>query len=246
MLYRTLTTQQSLKISGFTTYSIATFNTPCAFHHSKKQFHTFKPVAKKGRALLVTEYFLPHWTGISQAFFYLAQNLKKQGYAVTVLTTQFNTSLPLTEKVKGIETIRSPYQLRISRTHYSFSLLIRYIKMLPSYDWVIINSPNSNILFLSLLAKLFGKKLAIYHQGDLTLPRQTGNIAMHKVMEYIFDALSIPSFLLADVTSTYTRDYAAHSRVMKHALHTFRAYIPDFVPSRGSATAPFAKKNGNA
>jgi hypothetical protein len=49
----------------------------------------------KGRVLLVSEYFLPHWTGISQAFFYLAQNLQDQGYDVVVLTTQFDKDLAL-------------------------------------------------------------------------------------------------------------------------------------------------------
>ncbi len=196
----------------------------------------------KGRVLLVSEYFLPHWTGISQAFFYLAQNLQDQGYDVVVLTTQFDKDLALEEKVKGVRVVRAPYQLKISRTHYSLALLARYIKLLPKYDWVIINSPNSNILFLSVVAKCFGKKLAIYHQGDLTLPRQTGNIIAHKMMEILFDALSIPSFLLANVTSTYTRDYAEHSRVMKYALRTFRAYIPSFKAAQGAADPTFVKK----
>ncbi len=194
--------------------------------------------------LLVSEYFLPHWTGISQAFFYLAKNLQKQRFTIQVLTTQFDKKLALEEEVRGVPVMRSPYQVRISRTHYSFALLISFIKLLPSYDWVVINSPNSNILFLSVLTKLFGKKLAIYHQGDLTLPRQTGNRIKHAFMEKVFDALSIPSFLLANVTSTYTRDYAAHSRVMKYALRTFRAYIPDFKAAQGEPHKDFVKKMG--
>ncbi len=198
----------------------------------------------KGHVLLVSEYFLPHWTGISQAFFYLAKNLQNQGFDVQVLTTQFDKKLALEEEVRGVPVMRSPYQVRISRTHYSFALLMRFFTLLPKYDWVVINSPNSNILFLSVLTKLYGKKLAIYHQGDLTLPRQTGSRAKHALMEKVFDALSIPSFLLANVTSTYTRDYAAHSRVMKYALRTFRAYIPDFKAAQGAPSKDFVKKMG--
>lgn len=199
-------------------------------------------IKNKGRVLLVSEYFLPHWTGISQAFFYLAQNLQAQGYALKVLTTQYEKDMPLEEEIHGISVMRAPFQLRISRTHYSFALLLSYIRMLPHYDWVVVNSPNSNILFLALLAKVYGKKLAIYHQGDLTLPRQTGNTLKHILIERVFDLLSIPAFMLANATSTYTRDYAEQSRVMKYALNSFRAYIPGFKGTKGTVDKAFAKK----
>lgn len=196
----------------------------------------------RSRALLVSEYFLPHWTGISQAFYYLAKNLQAQGYAVKVLTTQFEKELPIEEGLQGISVVRAPYQLRISRTHYSFALILQFIRMLPQYDWVVINSPNSNILFLALLAKSFGKKLAIYHQGDLTLPRQTGNTIIHIIMERMFDVLSLPSFMLANSTSTYTKDYAEHSRVMRYTLRSFRAYIPGFKGTQGVVSKSFVKQ----
>ena len=196
----------------------------------------------KGSVLLVSEYFLPHWTGISQAFFYLTKNLQDQGFTTTVLTTQFDTKLPLKEEIRGVDIIRSPFQFQISRTHYSWRILIDFISLLPRYDWVVINSPNSNILFYSLLTKIYRKKLAIYHQGDLTLPRQTGNLFTHLIMEKLFDILSIPSFLMADIISSYTRDYAEHSRVMRHNLKSFRAYIPSFTIQKGKPSPDFRKK----
>ncbi len=201
-----------------------------------------KPVAYKGRVLLVTEYFLPHWTGISQSFFYLGKNLQKQGHKVLVLTTQYEKNLPVQEEIKALRVIREPYQLRISRTHYSFTILGRFLSLLPDYDTVILNSPNSNILFLSLLTTLLGKKLIIYHQGDLKLPRQTGNLILHRLMEALFDILTIPSMFLADAVSTFTKDYARHSRVMRYSLYKFRPYIPDITPSSEKPSAKFKKK----
>lgn len=116
--------------------------------------------------------------------------------------------------------------------------------MLSRYGAVVVNSPNSNILLYAALAKLYRKKLAIYHQGDLTLPRQTGNVLMHRFLEVIFDIMTIPAFLLCDIASTYTQDYAENSRVMKYALKKFRPYVPSFKLSdvTDRAASPASKK----
>src|SRR3989338_4724195 len=127
------------------------------------------------KVLLATEYFYPHWTGIAKTFYYVAKNLQEQGHDITVLTTQFDTSSPKQENFEGMHIIRAPYQFRLSRTHYSIQILWVYLTILSQFDTVVINSPNSNILFLTLFAKLFGKTCIIYHQGDLMLTRMTGN-----------------------------------------------------------------------
>lgn len=197
---------------------------------------------KQKRALLATEYFYPHWTGIAKTFSYVGENLKQQGYDVTVLTTQFNSNNPLSEEYQGLHIIRSPYQFRVSRTHYSLSILIEFIKLVSKFDLIVINSPNSNILFLTIFARLFGKQCIIYHQGDLTLPQLTGNHLKHKVIQLIFDCLTLPSMLLANVVSTYTADYAGHSRVMKYSMKKFRAYIPRYTLSNEVPSEQFSKK----
>lgn len=178
------------------------------------------------RALLASEYFYPHWTGIAKAFEILAQDLIKQGYKVTVLTTQFKKDLALSEDRNGLIIKRSPYQFTISRTHYSFTALLDFLKEVIKNDVVVINSPHSNILFFTVLAKLFGKKVFIFHQGDLTLPRMTGSIIKNWIIERIFDVLTIPAFLLANKISTYTEDYARNSRTMKYFLYKYFSYIP--------------------
>lgn len=194
------------------------------------------------KVLLASEYFHPHWTGIAKTFYYVGQNLIKQGYDVTVLTTQFDSASPRNEDLDGIHIIRSPYQFKLSRTHYSFSILATFLSIISRYETVIINSPNSNILFFTILTKLFGKKCIIYHQGDLTLPKKTGNQLTNRFLELIFDILSIPSFMLADIISTYTEDYARHSRVMKRSIRKFRAYIPHYTLSINKPSQEFSEK----
>ena len=100
--------------------------------------------------LMVSEYYPPHWTGLSNSFHLLAQNLQKQGYKVEVLTTLFDKTTLKEDSVDGVPVTRVPYQVKISRTHYSGLILIEFIKRLKQHTTVIINSPNSNILFYSI------------------------------------------------------------------------------------------------
>lgn len=194
------------------------------------------------KAILATEYFYPHWTGIAKTFTYVGEDLIKQGYDVTVLTTQFDPVNPIHEEYGELHVVRSPYQFRISRTHYSLSILLDFIKIIRNFDLVVINSPNSNILFFTIITRLFGKHCIIYHQGDLTLPKFTGNRFKHTVIQLIFDCLTLSSMLMAHIVSTYTADYARHSRVMKYSMKKFRAYIPRYQLSDKPASDQFSKK----
>ena len=81
------------------------------------------------------------------------------------------------------------------------------------------------------MAKIFRKTCVIYHQGDLKLPRLTGNFIVNKFLEIMFDVFTIPAFFLTDIASTYTRDYAESSRAMKYSLYKFRPYIPTYILS---------------
>ncbi len=193
------------------------------------------------KILMVTEYFVPHWTGIAKSFYHLAHNLQAQGYKVTVLTTLFDHSIPAEGVLDGIPVVRVPYQFRFSRTHYSITIVWKFLKMLRSYDIVIVNSPNSNVLFYSMLTRLFMNRLVIYHQADIVMPRRTGNIVKSILIENVFDFLTIPSMFLAHTVSTFTQDYAEQSRVMRYSVKKFKPYIPAIRLSKGSPATTFKK-----
>lgn len=192
------------------------------------------------KILIASEYFYPHWTGIAQSVYYMALDLLNQGHSVEVLTTQHDRTLPTTQTHQGIPITRSPYLFKMSRTHYSLALIFQYVQMLPRFDTVIINSPNSNILFLSLACKLMRKKLVLYHQGDITLPRQTGNRIKHILIERLFDACTLPAVRMADMISCCTRDYIQHSRVFHYHTCPFEPYIADIQLSNKPPHQEFA------
>lgn len=189
----------------------------------------------KQKILIASEYFYPHWTGISKSILQMAKDLTRRNCEVAVLTTRFDNKLKSSESISGINIIRSPYLFRFSRTHYSAASIVDFVKLCRPVSCVIVNSPNSNIAFFSTIAKLLRKRLVIFHQGDLVLPRKTGNALINWLIERIFDVATAWSFLLADSISTYTKDYAVHSRVMRPFIKKFIAYIPPLTINDGAA-----------
>jgi glycosyltransferase involved in cell wall biosynthesis len=171
---------------------------------------------KQLRLLLVTDFFYPHWTGIAKSMFSLTKALKER-YAITVLTVRFNRKLEKMEKIDNIAVIRSNYLFTLSRSKYSMSIVWDFLRQLWKTDCVFVNSPSANIVFFAFATKLFGRKLLIFHQGDLILPKGLFN----RIIEKVFDLSCFIAFSLADKVSTYTTDYARHSRVLRGFSHKF-------------------------
>ena len=173
-------------------------------------------ISQRKKLLIVTDYFYPHWTGIAKSFSFTIEYLRDV-YDFTILTVRHLDKLKSDESYFSARIKRYQTLFSFSRSKYSISLLVGFVNEIKTHKVIIINSPCVNILPLSLLSKLFSKKLIIYHQGDLILPDGIGN----KIIERIFDVSTIIAFQLADCISTNTRDYAANSRVMKYFLNKF-------------------------
>ncbi len=181
------------------------------------------------RVLIVTDYFYPHWTGISKSIFNFTQALQDE-FDITVLTVKHDGKLPNWEKIGKTTIIRSPPLFSFSRAKISLILFWKFIKMIQGYDVVFINSPCVHILPIAVFTKIFQKKLLIFHQGDLILPKGIIN----RFVEKIFDTSTFISFFLADKVSTYTRDYAEHSRVLKPFIQKFTPLIMPIIISSHS------------
>lgn len=189
------------------------------------------------KVLILSDYFYPHWTGIVKSVLRIAKILVDNKIKVTVLTVKDKKNLKEKEFLGKVEILRVNYLFKISRVFYSPLIIIKLLKLIKNYDLIFINSPNSNILFLTLIGKLWHKQVLIFHQGDLILPRQTGNIFLSLFIEKIFDFNTICSFFWADKIGTFTKDYALNSRVMKFFPKKFFFLIPPVIF--------FNQKNGN-
>lgn len=181
------------------------------------------------KILIVSDYFYPHWTGISKSLFNLVKT-KLKNITFDVLTTKYNNDLKNKEKIFQTIIYREPYIFSISRVKYSILIVFKFVTLIYKYDAVLINSPCSNVLPISLLTKIFNKKLFIFHQGDLVLTK--GKI--NKMIEKIFDIFSYISFFLSNKIGTYTTDYALHSRNIKPFIKKFTPLLMPVIINKKS------------
>lgn len=195
--------------------------------------------------LVISEFYHPHWTGLSKVMHILAKNLDKQGYSVSTLTIQMDKSIPKKETIDNIKVIRVPFQIKISRSLFSISIVAKLFSIIRGFDVVVISSPNSNVLIFSIITKLFRRKLVIFHQGDLLLPRKSGNQLVNRTIEKIFDLFTIPAVWMSDIASTPTLDYGKNSRIIRHGLKKFRPFTPTIEFPEKLLAKTFKKKIDN-
>ena len=177
------------------------------------------------KVVIVSDFFYPHWTGIARSIFLLAQALVKQKRvsSVSVLTNQHQAYLVTQKKVHQLEINRFKVSLNLSRAKVSWSLLRHLPTAIKQANVILINSPSIYSLPSVILAKLFKKKVIIFHQGDLILPAGLIN----KLIQFIFDASHLIAFYLADYLVTYTGDYLQNSRLLpKFKAKTTSLRIP--------------------
>lgn len=175
----------------------------------------------KKKLLIVTDYFYPHWTGLSKSLYYLVQGISTE-LDVTVLTVKHAENLQKEENIHGVKVIRETSLFSFSRAKISIDLIKKYIFLLTFSEVLLINSPSVHILLLVLIGVVFNKKVLIFHQGDLNLPKGLKSYFIEKV----YDFLTFFSFFLADKLATYTDDYVKNSRSLKSFSHKCFTFIP--------------------
>ena len=146
-----------------------------------------------------------------------------------VLTINHDKNLRKEEIIDNHRVSRTDFLFSFSRAKFAPKLITDFIRNIRDKDAVVFNSPFTFIFPLTLLAKIFGKKVYIFHQGDLILP----NGIINKIIEVIFNISSFISFSLADGLATYTDDYVKNSRFLKYFLNKTSNFVIPF---------PFDKK----
>lgn len=179
----------------------------------------------KVAVLIASDYYSPHWTGIVKAVSNLVKCLSEV-CRLSVLTVRYDPTLLPEEAIDGARVIRCAPVFRVSRASYSLSAVFRCFKEMAHHDVLLINSPCTNVLPYALAAKLRGKRVVIFHQGDLTL--RAGFV--NRCIELVFLVSTLGGFALADTVSTYTEDYAKQSRVLKWFLSKFRPMLMPMLP----------------
>jgi glycosyltransferase involved in cell wall biosynthesis len=189
------------------------------------------------RILMAITYYKPYVSGLTVYVERLSAELLARGHEVTVLTSQFDSSLPLSEMRDGVKIVRVPIGVRVSKAVLMHRYPATAIRLLREHDLVNMNLPQPESSLLSLLAlRVVKRPRVVTYHCDVNLPASP----LNKVIDETAFVNNWIAGSLADAIVAYTDDYAQHSRFLKR-FPKKRSIIPPPVsipaPDRSGADA---------
>lgn len=174
------------------------------------------------KILTVLTYYRPHTSGLTIYAERLARAFAKRGHQVTVMTTQYDPSLPLEETMDGVRILRVPVLARVSKGVLAPTFGLVATKLVWQNDVVQLHLPQFDAPGVALRAHLFGKPAVLTYHCDVLLPQGMFN----RVVNTVLDFQNHMAGLLADHIVTYTRDYADHSPYLSKYASKLTPILP--------------------
>ena len=174
------------------------------------------------KILTVLTYYRPHTSGLTIYAERLARAFARRGHQVTVMTTQFDPSLPRAETVDGVKVIRVPVAARISKGVIAPTFGWVATKLVAQHDVVQMHLPQFDAPGVALRGRLFGKPAVLTYHCDLLLPPGFFNRIVNSVVDFQNNMAGI----LSNHIVTYTQDYADHSPYLSRYASKLTPILP--------------------
>lgn len=159
------------------------------------------------RVLVALTYYRPYTSGLTIYAERLAVGLAARGHHVTVLTSQYDSSLPREEMLHGVNVVRVPVAARISKGVIMPTFGLEATRLALSHDVLSLHMPQFDAPGLALRERLLGKPVVLTYHCDLQLPPGTFNRIVDRVVQVANNAAGS----LATKIVAYTEDFASHS-----------------------------------
>jgi len=177
------------------------------------------------KILTVLTYYRPHTSGLTIYVERLAKSLVKLGHEVTVLTSQYDKSLPQKEIQDGVRIIRAPVLFRVSKGVIMPTIGWLAWNLVSSHDVVHLHLPQFDAAGVALRGRILKKPTLITYHCDLLLPKSFFNRIINSVVLF----MNYLTGLLADRIGAYTDDFAAHSPFLQRFKEKVRVILPPVV-----------------
>jgi len=174
------------------------------------------------KILTVLTYYRPHTSGLTIYAERLARAFVKRGHEVTVMTNQYDPSLPLEEMMDGVKVIRVPVIARVSKGVLAPTFGWVATKLTWQHDVVQLHLPQFDAPGVAFRARLFGKPAVLTYHCDVQLPQGWFN----RFVNFVLDFQNNMAGLLASHIVTYTRDYADHSPYLSRFASKLTPILP--------------------
>jgi glycosyltransferase involved in cell wall biosynthesis len=174
------------------------------------------------KILTVLTYYRPHTSGLTIYAERLARAFAKRGHDVTVMTTQYDPSLPREETIDGVRVVRVPVAMRISKGVIAPTIGFVATKLVLQHDVVQMHLPQFDAPGVAFRGRLFGKPAVLTYHCDLLLPPGLFNRFVNAVVDFQNNMAG----LLANHIVTYTRDYADNSPYLSRYASKLTPILP--------------------
>ncbi|GAB4461086.1 MAG: glycosyltransferase family 4 protein [Anaerolineales bacterium] len=174
------------------------------------------------KILTVLTYYRPHTSGLTIYAERLARAFAQRGHQVTVMTTQYDPSLPREEMMDGVRVIRVPVAARISKGVIAPTFGLVATKLVAQHDVVQLHLPQFDAPGVAFRGRLFGKPAVLTYHCDLQLPNGLFNRFVNAVVDFQNNMAGI----LANHIVTYTQDYADHSPYLSRYASKLTPILP--------------------
>lgn len=193
------------------------------------------------KILTVLTYYRPHTSGLTIYVERMAKALAERGHEVTVLTSQFDPDLPRRETKDGVNIVRAPVLVRISKGVIMPTLGYLAWKLVLENDVIHLHLPQFDAAGVELRGRLLRKPTILTYHCDLQLPRGWFNRFVNQVV-HVMNHLA---GLLAHRIVAYTEDFASHSPFLRRFKDKVEVILPPVELPEASAgeVAAFAAKH---
>ena len=174
------------------------------------------------KILVELTYYRPHTSGLTIYAERLARALVKRGHEVTVLTSQFNKSLPREEWMDGVHIVRLPVLFRISKGVVMPSLGLMATRLVKQHDVIHLHLPQIDAAGIALRGRFRKKPTVITYHCDLRMPLGVMSWLANQGVHFMNNLAA----LFANRIVTYTQDYADHSRYLRRFKKKLRIISP--------------------
>ncbi|MDW8402744.1 glycosyltransferase family 4 protein [Chloroflexus sp.] len=167
------------------------------------------------RILCALTYYRPYTSGLTIYVERLARGLARRGHKVTVLTSQYDPSLPKVELLDGVRVVRAPVLARVSKGVImpTFGWLATRLSL--EHDAMSLHLPQFDAPGLALRGRLLKQPVVLTYHSDLKLPPGMLNRVANQVVAVANQAAAA----LATKIVAYTQDFADHSPYLRRWRH---------------------------
>ena len=174
------------------------------------------------KILTVLTYYRPHTSGLTIYAERLAKAFANRGHEVTVMTTQYESSLPREETLDGVKILRVPVMARVSKGVLAPTFGWVATRLVANHDVVQMHLPQFDAPGVALRARLLRKPSVLTYHCDLLLPPGGFN----RVVNAVVDFQNNMAGRLSNHIVTYTQDYADNSPYLSRYKSKLTPILP--------------------